>query len=363
MRHTIIYKRDGSYSAFPQLYVLPDGRHVVGIKVSPYHEHFGTAGWVVLASADEGETWEETDDPRIPFNWTGTSVREKEDRFAAIMPDGSYLCAGSVGWQVWPADRRQEAEEKGLEPRPHPVDEDVFVVNADRLYVQRSTDDGRTWTRREWAGARGHSLSRSVRLADGTILIPFSGSDSGGEARMFVWRSPDDGQTWRLVPRGPNADGLFAGETAFLEVSPGRVLAMTRAQTPDIDNRYLLQSWSEDGGLTWSHPLRTDIWGYPPHLLMLRDGRVLCSFGYRRQPMGVRAVLSRDGGETWDLDNVVVLRDDGGTPCKMSPNQRKPGDDLGYPISTQLPDGGILTVYYITLSDGVTHAAATRWEV
>jgi hypothetical protein len=37
--------------------------------------------------------------------------------------------------------------------------------------------------------------------------------------------------------------------------------------------------------------------------------------------------------------------------------------DVGYAQSTELTDGSILTVYYITLADGVTHAACTRWEL
>ena len=102
--------------------------------------------------------------------------------------------------------------------------------------------------------------------------------------------------------------------------------------------------------MTWSEALRTAIWGYPVDLTKLRDGRILCSFGYRRDPKGIRAVLSSDGGVTWDTDNTYVLRDDG-------------VGDLGYPGSVQLPDGSILTVYYITLADGVTHSAATRWEL
>jgi hypothetical protein len=105
------------------------------------------------------------------------------------------------------------------------------------------------------------------------------------------------------------------------------------------------------------------MWGYPPHLLKLRDGRVLCSFGYRRDPMGVRAVLSNDGGKTWDINNIIVLRNDGGIPSEFRRDAESGGADLGYPISTQLSDGSILTVYYITLADGVTHSAATRWRV
>ena len=79
--------------------------------------------------------------------------------------------------------------------------------------------------------------------------------------------------------------------------------------------------------------------------------------------MGVRAVLSHDGGVTWDMDNVIVLRDDGGTPSEFRSDVQSGGADIGYPISTQLSDGSILTTYYITLADGVTHSVATRWEV
>ena len=69
---------------------------------------------------------------------------------------------------------------------------------------------------------------------------------------------------------------------------------------------------------------------------------MLCSFGYRREPMGVRAVLSHDGGVTWDMDNVIVLRDDGGTPSEFRSDAQGGGADVGYPISTQLSDGSIL---------------------
>ena len=78
--------------------------------------------------------------------------------------------------------------------------------------------------------------------------------------------------------------------------------------------------------------------------------------------MGVRAVLSHDEGETWDTDNTIVLRDDGGYPTELAPDSAHATSDNGYAISTQLSDGSIFTTYYITPADGVTHSAATRWE-
>ena len=360
MDHKTLYKRDRWYGAFPVLDDLPDGRLTVGNPVSPFLDHYAVGDWVVQVSEDEGESWTETDDSTLPQNWPGASTREIYDRFAAVMGDGSWLCAGSVGWEAWPAGRKADAEARGLIVRPHPSDEGQVMVGGHRLFVQRSADKGRTWARQEWVVPGVGQITafpRSTRLADGTVLVSPYGTDLQGQRWNYVWRSADGGETWRLILMSPHVAGV--SEMALLEVSPGRVLAHIRNQ-----DDCLLERWSDDGGLTWSHPLRTPIWGWPPHLLKLRDGCILCSFGYRRDPMGVRAVLSHDGGKTWDIDNLILLRDDGGTPGKLrSGTARSGAGDLGYPISTQLSDGSILTVYYITLEDGITHSVATRWEV
>ena len=42
------------------------------------------------------------------------------------------------------------------------------------------------------------------------------------------------------------------------------------------------------------------------------------------------------------MDNVTVLRDDGGTPSEFRSDVQSGGADVGYPISTQLSDDSIL---------------------
>ncbi len=97
--------------------------------------------------------------------------------------------------------------------------------------------------------------------------------------------------------------------------------------------RFLHQSYSDDDGKTWSTPVDTRIWGYPAHLLLLRDGRQLCTYGHRKEPWGHRAVLSSDGGKSWDVESVKVLRDDSLEGWTT------------YPMSSQLQDGRIFTTY------------------
>ena len=113
---------------------------------SPFADHYGLADWVVVVSEDQGRTFRPTDDPTIPLTWPGTTPREQYDRFAAVMPDGTYLAAGAVGIESWPATRRDEATALGRQVAPHPNGSpDEIVVSSPRLFVQRSKDGGRTW--------------------------------------------------------------------------------------------------------------------------------------------------------------------------------------------------------------------------
>ena len=84
----------------------------------------------------------------------------------------------------------------------------------------------------------------------------------------------------------------------------------------------------------------------------MKDGRVVCAYGYRVKPWGIRARVSEDGARTWGPE--IILRDDGGSW------------DLGYPRVVEVSGGRLLSVYYINLRDdpiqlngGVRHIAQT----
>jgi hypothetical protein len=78
------------------------------------------------------------------------------------------------------------------------------------------------------------------------------------------------------------------------------------------------------------HPI--GVWGLPSHLLRLRDGRLLMSYGYRRAPFGNQARVSADGGKRWS--GALMISDDGAS------------GDLGYPSTVELADGALVTVWY-----------------
>ena len=106
-----------------------------------------------------------------------------------------------------------------------------------------------------------------------------------------------------------------------------------------------------DAGLSWTYPRKTGIYGTPGSLLRLNDGRILASYGYRKKPFGVRCCLSEDNGKTWLIDKEIIIRDDA------------PVWDCGYPYTIQFQNDELLTVYYISDTNGIRHIASTRWSL
>ena len=89
-----------------------------------------------------------------------------------------------------------------------------------------------------------------------------------------------------------------------MEATNGDLIAHIRNHNPK-NNRETLQSASRDGGKTWSEPHSIGAWGLPSHLLSLKDGRLLMSYGHRRKPFGNQARVSADHGKTWS-DPIIV---------------------------------------------------------
>jgi hypothetical protein len=94
----------------------------------------------------------------------------------------------------------------------------------------------------------------------------------------------------------------------------------------------MMQTMSDDGGRSWSTAQPLGFHGSPPHVMVHSTGVVAAVYGCRERPYGQRAMVSYDGGGTWDAG--YILRGDG------------PDGDLGYPASVELADGQIFTVYY-----------------
>jgi len=91
--------------------------------------------------------------------------------------------------------------------------------------------------------------------------------------------------------------------------TPNGIL-LTVMRTSGADG-YLYQARSTHDGWTWQALKRTPIWGCPCRLLWLRSGILSIPNGYRSEPLGVHAVMSSDGGKSWNMECEMVTRADG----------------------------------------------------
>jgi hypothetical protein len=203
-------------------------------------------------------------------------------------------------------------------------------------WMLRSTDGGVTWS------ARYPTLVNSphgpFQLSDGRLL--YAGVELWGkEHRVGVCESTDDGASWHwlsAIPARPGDKTAGYHELHGVETADGRIIVHIRNHNKPNDNE-TLQTESTDGGKTWSVPRPLGVWGLPSFLTRLRDGRLLMTYGYRRDPGGNQARLSLDGGRTWS------------EPLPVS--AAATSWDLGYPSTVELADGTLLTVWYERMKD------------
>jgi Neuraminidase (sialidase) len=295
---------------------------------------------LAVISQDEGRTWQPTERNEVnPAFRSGA---------------GRLVLAASHGWRHDTPDRRAHYEAQGLEVRDTP---DQRIAYSQGYVVRTSNDNGATWTERELAVppqalmAAYRDDRAFLRVNDRVLLHAVYGKPVARVRFYEAWmlRSDDDGDTWTLGPLAASVEeDVSHGETAIAQAGDGDIVAMMRTEPA-----YGTRMWvcrSSDLGQTWSKPVQTPLLGHPAHLLRLRDGRLLCTYGIRDEPIGIRACLSRDHGRTWREEDIVVLR--------TGPDFKR---DSGYPVSQESADGTLITVYYLTRGDK-TGIESTRWR-
>jgi hypothetical protein len=198
-------------------------------------------------------------------------------------------------------------------------------------WMLRSTDQGMTWSAPYRVPL--NSPHGPVRLTGGRLLYAGKQLWEAGQ-KVGVCESTDDGKTWRWlsdIPARPGDRVEECHELHAVATKPGGLLVHIRNHNPANKNE-TLQCESTDGGKSWSRPHPIGVWGLPSHLLRLRDGRLVMSYGYRRAPFGNQARVSRDHGRSWS--EPITISDDGAS------------GDLGYPSTVELADGRLATVWY-----------------
>lgn len=292
---------------FPVMIRLDNG--TLGAAVRGGATHVGVRGrldWI--SSKDGGKTWDRKLLVDSPLDDRNPAVGQLQDGTVVV----SYHIAGGYG------------------PNGEVPSKDSPVIR-DGLWVVRSTDRGATWQKPFKSpvplelGASGYG--KIVQLTDGTALMAvYYLTGSPRRNISYVYRSRDRGTTWGE----PSKISDESDETALVVLPSNRLMAVLRSQF----GAHLSTSFSEDKGRTWSRPKQiTSDKEHPADIILLKDGRLLLSYGERNHPFGVRAKISKNLGVDWEPDIFVLASDaDNG--------------DCGYPSSAEVSPGKIVTLYY-----------------
>jgi hypothetical protein len=303
-------------------------------QIVPGFDHFGTECAGLTALRDGTillSQWR--------FDWYPIDL-------ARSLADQSRLTYPKSFMQEWLSSPEHEAcgltehDRRALTP---------WVRGLGQTWVHRSIDNGASFRHSTkvdtGAFSGGYAMRSAAQLGDETIILLLS--DVPSYRQVFSVQSTDGGKSWTPPSLVAAGDGHAFEEPAVVLCPSGKLLAIMR----DNVTRHLHQVESHDDGHTWSSPRGLAIEGYPPHLLITDDGRLLLTYGWRQPDFGIRAVTSHDEGGTWRTDQTICIR--GGLANK----------NLGYPSTISVNDNWLYTVYYAEDAFRCCCIMATFWKL
>ena len=358
-KHVDVYREPGRYAGWPANYGIWAWENEIVVGFTSGYMNLTTPGMHAIdrnrehetmfgRSLDGGETWS-TESARMGSSGGGISADEhlaQELRSGDIVeslaeppgnieflhPDFAMICARSglgEGARSW------------------------FYISYDRC---------RTWAGPYGLpnfGTRGVAARTDYQvLGDRECVLFLTGKVHDGEGMPFCVATTDAGKSFQFRSFiGSQTDG-FSIMPASVILPGGDFLVAVRRRS-DAPPTECGENWieafrSRDRCATWNNAgvavPDTGSGGNPPTLTLCEDGTLCLTYGYRAEPFGMRARISKDAGTSWEQE--IVLRDDGG--CK----------DIGYPRTVQRPDGSLVTTYYYTDSpESERYIAATVWRV
>lgn len=287
--------------------------------------------------------------------------------------------------------------------------------------MKRSNDGGKTWSEllpvpENWQQTRNcPSLYRLTDPQGVSRLFVFAGQGPGGSMQQS--HSTDEGRTW--TPMAGTGLTCVMPFCTIVPVDGGkRLLGLTnirRSSDPkDAKSNIITQSFSEDGGLTWSPwKIILDMGEFKPcepALVRSPDGKqLLCLLRENSRTQGSLYLTSDDEGTTWTAPKslpaglagdrhmvqqtsdgrlVVCFRDMGRTSptrthfvawvgryedllasregdYKIKLLHSFAGSDCGYPGLELLPDGTLVATTYVKYREGAEKQSvvSTRFKL
>lgn len=318
------FARGGGF--FPVLLLMSDGKLCCASRTGSCHA--GSGGEISLSfSSDKGRTW--ADYQTVVRGDPERNLDLRNPAFGQAKNGHLVLAYGVMG----------EIDVKGRISTRDPFKS---------IEVIRSEDEGKTWSKPvslayPEKGLRLHPHGQMRQVSNGDLVFNARGyytqetydeNPELPERISYLYWSFDNGKTWKESTLVKSS----GSETGFLSLDDKHWIAYVRFN--DQPNQF---AHSFDGGKTWplwekTIPEAQNQGASPGSVVALPNGKVLITYGYRAYPFGVRAVVSHDGGNTFDINREYIISD------------TAYHSDCGYPSTVCFEDGTIVTTAY-TLMD------------
>lgn len=280
-----------------------------------------------------------TDEVAIAYQWRRENPRTKQIRVARSLDGGKTWTQPPT-----PVDPMGKGFEPQVAWGPEKSLVVVWSDErrADRVfdvYARRSPDGGVTWDPEQLLSRMPKTLptdlsARPRLLGDGQgrFWVMWVGLHAGRSA-LYLNRSTDGGRTW-TDPVSLSGDSRSVFGQSLQRVGE-RMLTVW--QDTRIEHDRLYAATSADGGVTWTSPIRVDHLpadattnASEPAVLLGSDGEVLVSWQDQRNGRDdIFLSRSADWGRTWPGPDLRMDQDEPGTAISR------------YPTLAMAPDGRV----------------------
>ncbi len=200
-----------------------------------------------------------------------------------------------------------------------------------------SEDEGKTWSKPERLpeGILGPIKNKPVLLADGTLLCPSSTEDHGW--RVHMERTSDWGKTWSRTEALNDGKTFAAIQPTILDHGSAGIQILCRTR-----QRKIVESWSRDGGKTWSALAATALPNPNSGIdaVQLKDGRSLLVYNPTTEDRSPLNLAVSEDGKRWKAAGIL---------------ESEPGE-YSYPAIIQTADG-MVHITYTWRRERIKHVA------
>ena len=237
--------------------------------------------------------------------------------------------------------------------------------------VTTSNDGGKSWswpTKLGEARSIGHLLgpvkNKPVELDDGLILCPSSTEieyeDGTSHWRVHFELTKDFGKSWEVIGPIHTGENYHAIQPSILIHGEGRMQILCRSR-----EKHIVQSWSVDGGKTWSGLTKTNLpnpnagtdaltLADSRHVVIYNhsEGTAIHENGHTLRPRRILNLAISDDGAQWKP--VLTFEHETGS-LPRDPERRRHFGEYSYPAVIQSRDG-MLHIVYTYNRESVKHA-------